>query len=161
MIALQPSSFPLPSSKIDPIQVTPGLSQPLDNGPWASSSTLFSIHLMHGFKILRPGASWFTAWETLSVLQALVCWEMLKNCPYLIPGRTALWFITELCFSHRKQYHHSSSGDYHCYSHILRLPHSSSLPWGFHGPVTDLHTPPPHTPRPVSFLNWEMGSTLL
>lgn len=161
MIALQPSSFPLPSSKIDPIRVTPGLSQPLDNGPWASSSTLFSIHLMHGFKILRPGASWFTAWETFSVLQALVCWEMLKNCPYLIPGRTALWFITELCFSHRKQYHHSSSGDYPCYKSYSEaspflLP-SSRVPWSSYW----FAHPPPCTTRPVSFLNWEMGSASL
>ena len=70
---------------------------------------------MHGFKIHRPGTSYFTCWETFSVLQALVCWEMLENCPYLPSGRTALWFIRELCFSHRKKCHHSSSGDYHCY----------------------------------------------
>lgn len=135
LIALQPSSIPLPGSKVDPIWVTLGLSQPLDNGPWASSGTLFSIHLMHGFKIHHPGASCFTGWETVSVLQALVCWEMLKNCPYFTPRRTVLWFVTELCFSHRKQYHHSSSGDYHCYKSYseaspfllpsLRVPRSS------------------------------------
>ena len=112
---IQPSSFPLPSSKIDPIRVNSGLSQPLDNGPeplLALSSQSISGMALRSIALEHHASPA----EKLSVsCKHWLCWEMLKNCPYLPSGRTALWFIRVLCFSHRKKYHHSSSGDYHCY----------------------------------------------